>query len=1083
MRYSLGLDIGIASVGWAVLNKDKERIEDLGVRIFEKAEHPKNGKPLAQDRREKRGARRRNRRRAHRIERIKNLFISNGLITQKEIYEVYSSPNLKSPWELRVKALETKLSNTELVQILLHIAKRRGFKSNRKTEVSDKETGSLLSGIKENKQLMLDKGYLTVGEMVLKDEKFSEHKRNKQGSYNLSMPRDLLVEEVKTIYNKQSELGNTNFTSDILEKYLEIFSGQRNFDEGPSKPSPYFSENGQIAKMVGKCTFEKEKLRAPKNAYSSERFVLLQNLNNMTISSFGDKRKLKKGEKEKIIEEAYKKKELKYTAIRKLLALEENQRFSNLSYGKQDISKVENSKFISMLGNYSINKSGISVELSNKLKANTDKLDAVIEILTFRKSDKTITNGLKDLGISDDDITKLLEITFSGTLNLSFKAIKKILPYLEEGDVYSEACEKAGYDFRLGGVEFEKNVLLPALGKDVIANPVVLRAVSQTRKVVNAIIRKYGSPYTIHVEVARDLAKSYSERDKQVKANKKRELENNKTKEEIEALGASNVTGKLITKYRLYQEQDCKCIYSGTPLDLDRVINDPSYTDIDHIIPYSRSMDDSFNNKVLCLAGENRQKSNRTPREYMEYMNRDLDKFEKIVMAQKISYKKKENLLRKSFTREDSKDWKERNLNDTRYISRFISGYLSKALVFWGDELKKRVYMVPGKLTAQLRGRWGLTKNREESDLHHALDAATVAAVDQKMIHKISLFSKKNELKYAKDIDPSIEYYTDEDTGEILVETVNDKHFPLPWKGFRDELRMRLENENPSKHFDNLLKDKRYLAWFNYDEKFIKNLKPVFVSRMPRRKISGQAHEETIRSIRENIVVTKTPLQKVKLSDLERMQGKDTDRKLYTALKDRLEKFNNKPDAAFAEPFYKPTNNGDRGPVVKSIKLREKMNTGVEVNEGIAANGSMIRVDVFLKNKKYYMVPIYVHNTIENQLPNRAVVANKPYSKWDIIDDTYKFLFSFQKNDLIKIDFGKERKLKNYKTKENVYHSEFIGYYGGVDSATASISIEDCKNTTLLRIGSKTLKSIEKYEVGILGDIHKVRKELRKEFK
>ena len=147
MKYAIGLDIGIASVGYAVLALDHDEnpwgILRLGSRIFDVAENPKDGASLALPRREARSVRRRLRRHHHRLERIKNLLVSSKLITKAELLHLFDG-NLSDIYALRVKALDYSVTNTELARILLHLAQRRGFKSNRKSDANDKEAGQLL---------------------------------------------------------------------------------------------------------------------------------------------------------------------------------------------------------------------------------------------------------------------------------------------------------------------------------------------------------------------------------------------------------------------------------------------------------------------------------------------------------------------------------------------------------------------------------------------------------------------------------------------------------------------------------------------------------------------------------------------------------------------------------------------------------------------------------------------------------------------------------------------------------------------------------------------------------------------------
>lgn len=226
MNYAIGLDIGIASVGYAVLALDHDEnplgILRLGSRIFDVAENPKDGASLALPRREARSVRRRLRRHHHRLERIKNLLVSSNLITKDELLHLFDG-NLSDIYALRVKALDYSVTNTELARILLHLAQRRGFKSNRKSDASDKEAGQLLAAVSANVKRMQENHYRTVGEMFYKDDLFSKYKRNKSGTYLTTVHRDMIADEAKAIIEKQFNLGKV-FVLLPLSKNIYPFS-------------------------------------------------------------------------------------------------------------------------------------------------------------------------------------------------------------------------------------------------------------------------------------------------------------------------------------------------------------------------------------------------------------------------------------------------------------------------------------------------------------------------------------------------------------------------------------------------------------------------------------------------------------------------------------------------------------------------------------------------------------------------------------------------------------------------------------------------------------------------------------------
>ena len=239
MRYVLGLDIGITSVGWAILGLNEEdnpyKIIDLGSRIFPKAETDDGGS-LAAKRREYRGARRRLRRLRHRLDRLIHLFSRNGMGTNSDIIKVISSSTDTDIFAIRSQGLDRLLSDEEWMRSLYHFAKHRGFKSNRKNADSGSEEGQVLEAVRKNNEILSK--YRTVGEMLSKDKKFADKKHNSKGSYITTVSRDMLLEEIKTLFKQQRIFGNKYTAKEFEEEYIKIFTSQRSFAEGPGGNSP-----------------------------------------------------------------------------------------------------------------------------------------------------------------------------------------------------------------------------------------------------------------------------------------------------------------------------------------------------------------------------------------------------------------------------------------------------------------------------------------------------------------------------------------------------------------------------------------------------------------------------------------------------------------------------------------------------------------------------------------------------------------------------------------------------------------------------------------------------------------------------
>ena len=1113
MKYGIGLDCGIASVGYCVteldFNDEPRRIVKLGSRIFDSAEVPKTGASLAAPRREARGMRRRVRRHRHRLDRIRYMLVEKGVVSQAELDNLYNG-QLSDVYELRVKALDEPVGNCEFARILIHLAQRRGFQSNKRNDSKDKDAGKLLKATESNRALLEQKGYRTVGEMFLKDEKFTEHKRNKGEDYSNTVLRSMVADEIKAIFAAQRSFGMTFASEEIEAKYTDIALKQRPFDLGPAEgpensPSPYHDMLGE--NRVGQCTFYPEEKRAAKATYSFQYFNLLQKINHIyLVNDFGDKYSLSDTDRIAIKNLCFKKSSVNYADIRKTLGVSYDYKFNCISYSGKEVDKIkqklenqdqqalideiEKKEKFEYLNNYHQMKKALG-DVFNALSE--DDLDALGRIFTVFTDKDRIKKELELTDIPKSLHESIYEYMpyFKGFGHISVRACKEIIPFLEKGMTYDKACE-AGIDSKVHS-KAEKHRLLPSPYKPLenketadkasasealadISNPVVKRAVAQTIKVVNAIIREMGnSPAYINIELARELPKSKKERDEIDQHNNENRAANERLKRKItENFDIVNPTGQDIVKMKLWEEQGGECPYTQECISYERLL-EPGYVDVDHIIPYSKCFDDSYSNKILTFSSENRQKSNRIPMEYIPESKKS--DYQVWVTNHIRNPRKKQNLLKAKLTQEDTDGFKKRNLNDTQYLSRVLYNYINDNLLFDDYKYKKNVRTVKGAVTAYMRKRWGIAKVREDGDLHHAADAAVIACVTDGMIQKIRKYSDSQEMAY---------YKTDTQTGEVIDQ------LPMPYRDFRNELQKRLESEN----LDEL---KLYLSTLpNYSKEAVDSVTLSFVSRAPKRKATGAAHAETLRSYNgDGYAVSKKMLCDLKLNKNGEIEGcefwKNDDILLYNALKEVLIKFRDKDEKIPNNfEFHKPKSDGSDGPIVRSVKCRKSMSQYVPLNtendisqKTGAENGSMIRIDVFcVENDGYYFVPIYVADTKKKELPNLACSRGK--DGWKPMDDK-DFVFSLYHNDLIKITDKEPIKLtvpKGYKgtLQREIERNEVFLYYTEADIGTARICFESHDKAYEGRKGIKSIAKIEKYTVDPLGNVHKVGKEKRMRF-
>lgn len=1122
-----GFDIGIASVGWAVLGET--RIVDLGVRCFDKAETAKEGESLNLARRTARLMRRRLRRRAWRLTKVARLLKKHGLIQDVAIFKP-ENPFSTSLWELRKKGLDKQLTPEEWARVIYHLCKHRGFHWVSKAEKlkeddSAGETGKVKKGLAATNKLMKDKGYRTAAEMVLSE--FPDAQRNKQGEYTKALERELLSTEFEKLFEAQRAFKNQFTSSELEAKLLDREQGLF----WAQKPS---LSGEALLNMLGKCTFEKSEYRAPKASFTAERHVWLTRLNNLRLVVDGTMRPLTENERRLVIDLPYNQSsDLKYKQLKSVLVkqagLSENTRFSGLSY--PSASQIEAGKakdpeesiLIKIPAFQEIRKTlkdGLQTEwqglVSAAMAGDASLLDQIAWALSIYKEDDEVERELNKLDLPNKTkmVDALLGVRFDKFSNLSIKALYKILPPMERGLRYDEACIEGGYHHsQLVKLGESTNQYLPPFytardksgrlvfneNLDIPRNPVVLRALNQARKVMNALIKKYGSPHAVHIEMARDLSKPFDERRKIKDAQEEFRERNEKDRATFNAEYNTSGTlkGRDFEKWQLYREQQGKCAYSIEPLDLARLF-DLGYVEIDHALPYSRSFDDSKNNRVLVLAHENRNKGNKTPYEYLDGKSNSerWHQFEVCVNTNK-SYRqaKRSRLLRKDFSEKESAEFRDRNLNDTRYICRFFKNYVEQNLKLHDGSESKRCVVVSGQLTAFLRARWGLTKVRADSDRHHALDAAVVAACSHGMVKRLSDYSRRKEL------DKVSEGFVDVTTGEISNPAMYQQlkeHFPDPWPHFRQELEAR-------RTLDDVNAMRAEMANLGtYPEEELSALKPLFVSRAPQRRNSGAAHKETIYGQTEHLKQTGSVTQKVSVSsltlkDMDKLIDQHRNVKLYAAIGDWLkgkeerEKRAKEIEASLGrgkekrEPTQeeraeierlralprKPTNDGTLGPIVRTVTMVIDKLSGIPIRGGLAKNDTMLRVDVFTKSGKFHLVPVYVHHAVAKNLPNRAIVAFKDEDEWTTIDDTFDFRFSLYPNDFVRI---------SQKGKPPI-----SGYYSSCHRGTGNLNIwahdrnqSTGKDGIIEGIGVKTALTLEKYNVDVLGNIYPILKEERR---
>ena len=277
----LGIDLGIASCGWGVIEigERKGRIVAAGVRTFDAPLVDKTGQPKSASRRAARGQRRVIRRRRQRMNAIRALLHESGLLPERKstalhdaLRRIAAAAPQTTPWTLRSAAFERALSADELAVVLGHIARHRGFRSNSKREAGNAdpndETSKMKKAMEQTREGLAK--YNSFGDMLARDPKFAERKRNRDKDFSHTAKRSDLEDEVRRIFQAQRRFGNASASDDLERRFAPLA-----FDQRPLQDSE---------KLVGKCLFEPEHLRTARRAPSFEMFRFLQRLVNLRLS-------------------------------------------------------------------------------------------------------------------------------------------------------------------------------------------------------------------------------------------------------------------------------------------------------------------------------------------------------------------------------------------------------------------------------------------------------------------------------------------------------------------------------------------------------------------------------------------------------------------------------------------------------------------------------------------------------------------------------------------------------------------------------------------------------------------------------
>ena len=1089
----LGLDLGVGSIGWSLITLDEggnpAEILGMGSRIVpltsDDMQEFQKGKAITKnkDRTMKRSARRGLDRYQQRRAKLSRLLSEFGLGFPRPLMSL--SP--LTLWGLRADAAtEGKvISLAELGRVLYHLNQKRGYRHSKSDESSKQDT-EYVAAVK-TRYAELKNESLTIGQYMYRylsasaergaDALSCVHYRVKDQVY----PREAYMEEFDRIMAVQQKAYPEVLTSVVLQKLRDCIFFQR-----PLKSCKH---------LVSYCEFERKTREvqipvvgadgttsyktkivdigpkvAPVSSPLAEVCRLWESINNVRIYyPDGAVYPLSLEHKQAFFNKLQESESLKFSDAKKIIGAKAKDKLWCNDLLKSGIKGNRTTATLrKLIEDYPQYKALLRFDLKQEDSCRVDlstgevlplisvsylnePLYKLWHILYSVAEREAMGNALrKQLGVEQGDLDKGLldacmkiDFTKQGYCNKSAKFMCKLLPYLQQGYMYSEAADLAGYKHSDSKTkeELEHRALKPRielLPKNSLRQPIVEKVLNQMINLVNALKDKYGEIDEVRVELARELKMGREERETTSRRIAANEKDNKRVAEAIAEYGTP--TKNRIQKYKLWEEANYECIYCGKQIGLANLFSDGE-AEIEHIIPRSVLYDDSMSNKTCACRSCNKAKNNRAAMDWVltqteEFQTKYFNRLEGLVATKRLSNGKRQRLM--TLLKDIPEDFIERHLRLTQYISRKATEILKDGIRYvWSSE---------GSVTSTLRHLWGYDKvledlnferyksmgetqtilvkrgsveqeverikdwNKRKDHRHHAIDALVVACTRQSYIQRLNRLSSEEDRQSMQSELGSSYAPSKEERMQLLDKWLTAQpHFSV--QAVRDYVRGILVSFRP---------DRRTYTKSRNKVKIKGRVSLQTGILTPRGALSEETIYGAIQVGKRKEIVCKYRLENLQAKDVPSI----VDKGIQRIIKARLETYNNDAKKAFAEPLY---SDAAQTKQIRSVRcftgrVHEKMiplrrnDAGEEI--AFVAPGSNHHVAFYRDSKgvlqeavvsfyqaieraKYQLPMIIkdpravVEEALERNVPD-SVLSALPHSSWTFVE-------SLQKNEMFLI--------------------------------------------------------------------------------
>ncbi len=1077
MKRVLGLDLGSSSIGWAVVEEhskeiisescisDKDKIVAIGSRIiplstdestqFSKGQALTKNADRTKSRTQRKGYDRYQQRRALLLEKLAQLGMYNGETLKLSKLEL---------WGLRAKAVHEQISLFELGRVLCHINQKRGYRTV-KADYGDKKQGAYVSNVLERHKEINEQGF-TIGEFMYNGLKIDPAFRCKERIF----PRIAYMEEFDAIMSCQKEFYPEILTDETISHIRDYII----FHQRPLKSCKH---------LVGRCSLERHFMNcngqlkdcspkvAPRTSPLFQICKIWESINNLVIyNKTNDVLHISLEQKQAIFAFMNKHEKLKANDLKTLLGIKSkewqfgkavgNGLQGNTTYCTIEKALAKHKEYIHLL-NFDLvydSKEVVNVETGEIVEIKV--IDATFEkqplyelwhvlysISNIDELKETLKNKFKIIDETVIDNLSQIDFVKAGYSNKSSRAIRKVLPYLQDGMQYHNAKIMAGYNDV--ALTKEQNMtreladrLLP-IKKGELRQPVVEKILNQLVNLVNALMLEHGRFDEIRVELARELKQNREERESATKAMARNQKQNEEIAERIQKEYGLPPTRSRIQKYKMWEESEHICIYCGKTVSAKEFLLGFG-VEVEHIIPRSVIFDDSFANKVCSCSECNKEKNNRTAFDYMKTKSEGdftayIERINDLAERGKISNTKRKKLLMPAS--ELPTDFIERQLRESQYIAKKAKEIL--------QTICHNVYSTSGSITDFLRHLWGwdevlhtlnfsrykaagLTEmvereidgkkveveriagwSKRMDHRHHAIDALTIACTKQGYIQRINNLSSLKDVSFSSFYDEKQHSETRQRLTRLERYIKMQPHFTTA------EVQQAVECIAVSFKSGKRAAStgKRYIH---------KGGKRICVQRgiiIPRGALSEESVYGRIQDFKtgKQEYVKKYDIGTITLKNIEDV----IDKRIREILRTRLEQFGGKPEKAFAEPLL-----DHQGCAIRSVRCRTGLSATVPVryneqNEPIAfvkpGNNHHVAIYVDEKGKLQEHIVTFWH-AVERKKYGIPTIITNPADAWDKVTDrmpetfldqlppsaNWEFKFSMQQNEMFILGMEEE---------------------------------------------------------------------------